>query len=224
MLGVWLANEIATLRDASPLRWAEADGGSVRAMCAEVTRPPALAPVGRTITDFPVQAARAIELLCAPGAMLQLPPDDARHVVASMRLLSFPPGATLLHEGDRPEPDHLMLLLSGEVSVDTAEAGQPDAVAIAVLGPGDVIGEMSVLDGAPRSASCVAASSVSAAVLSRAALMRLIDEQPQAAARLMVLIAQRMSERMRGLGLQLQMYARVVAEQQDEIERLKTRT
>jgi CRP-like cAMP-binding protein len=155
--------------------------------------------------------------------LLPLTAADAQCVVLYMRLVDFPRGWTLFREGDERSADYMLLLLEGEVSVDTGETGPNGAVPISVLGAGSVIGEMSLLDGAPRSASCHAQSAVRAAGLSRRGLQQLIDEHPAAGARLMIALAQRTAERLRALGQQLQMYAQLTARLQQQVAALQGR-
>ncbi|MCW5610727.1 MAG: cyclic nucleotide-binding domain-containing protein [Rubrivivax sp.] len=187
------------------------------------THPDAPGAAPRPLTDSPALAARAADLLRTPGAMLQLAPEEAATVAARMALVHYASGATLLREGDASS-GHLLLLLEGSVQVDTAGPSgqaQADAVAVSVLGPGSIIGEMALLDGAPRSASCTARSPVTAAALSRRALQQLLDEQPRLAAKLMIGLAKRIADRLRALGEQLQLYAQLGARQQQELERLR---
>lgn len=168
-----------------------------------------------------MMAERAIDYLRTPGALLQLNLPEAALLAAQMHLLSFPAGTVLFREGDNDSPTHmLLLLLEGSVSVDTSGSGAVDTVAISVLGAGSIIGEMTLLDGAPRSASCTAIGPVLAAGLSRKGLEALLDEQPRVAAKLMVGLATRMADRLRALGEQIQFYARLAADKQREIERL----
>lgn len=175
----------------------------------------------RPITEQPALAERACELLCTPHAMAQLAPVEASLVVAQMWLIPYPAGAVVFREGEQGKSAHLLLLLEGEVGVDTTASGRPDVVAISVLGPGSIVGEMTLLDGAPRSATCTARSAVLAAGLSRMGLERLIAEHPRVAARLLVGLASRIAERLRALGEQIQFYAALAADQQREIERLR---
>jgi CRP-like cAMP-binding protein len=178
-----------------------------------------LAPLKpRPLVEMPALATLAAELLRTPHAMLQLAPDEAALVVAHMGLIDFPAGTTLFREGDDTRSSHMLLLLEGEVQVDTAASGEPDVVAISVLGPGNIIGEMSLLDGAPRSASCTAVTAVRAAGLGRRGLERLIEEQPKVAAKLMVGLAKRIADRLRALGHQVQMYAQLAGRLQAELE------
>lgn len=165
----------------------------------------------RPLAEQPALAERAADLLRTPQALRQLSPDDAQLIVQRMGLVGLPAGAVVLREGDQTAAPFLLLLLEGEVEVDTRAGGAADAVALAVLGPGSIIGEMSLLDHAPRSATCTALSPVLAAGLSRRALEQLLDEHPRAAARLLLGLAQRLAERLRALGQQVQVYAELAA-------------
>ena len=68
----------------------------------------------------------------------------------SARRVEFDRFSTLMHEGDRD--NSLLVIASGTVNVSVA--GRPQTVA--TLGEGDVVGEMSLLTGAPRSATVTA--------------------------------------------------------------------
>jgi CRP/FNR family cyclic AMP-dependent transcriptional regulator len=181
-----------------------------------------LAGAPRPLSDVPALAERAADLLRTPGALLNLTPPEAAALVAQMRLMHFGPGVTLFREGDGVWLDHLLLLLEGEVSIEIGVGGGLTPVAISVVGPGSVIGEMALLDGAPRSASCTTVSSVQAAALSRHGLEALIDQQPRVAVKLLIGLGSRIGERLRALGEQLQMYADVVERQQQQIDRLRS--
>lgn len=163
-------------------------------------------PRTRAIAENPPLAARAVELLQSFRAFVRLDAADARTVAAYLREVSFGRGELLMRAGDTPQSAHLLLVLDGEVAVDTATRTPGGAVPIAVIGPGSVLGEMTLLDGAPRSATCTAMSEVQAAGLTRRGLERLIDEHPRVAARLMVVLAQHMGERLRALDEQLRLW------------------
>jgi len=175
----------------------------------------------RPVNDTPDLADLATVLLRTPTALAQLAPEEARCVVDYMRLVTFPAGAIMMREGDQARTNYLLLVLSGEVTVDKADAAPAEPFAVSVLGPGNVIGEMGLLDGAPRSVTCRAATPIQAAGLSRDALELLIDGEPRVAAKLMVALSQRMAERMRALDDQLGMYGQLMATMQAEITALK---
>lgn len=171
--------------------------------------PSAAPPKPRPLLENPALAARAVELLMTPHAVLPLSAADARCVVALMGLVNLPRGQVIYHEGDKQDTDQMLLLLSGEVAVEMEDLGRADAVTVSVLSAGNLVGEMGLLDGAPRSVTCRAVSDVSAASLTRDALKKLIEENPQVAARLLIAIGQRMADRLRALGEQLKLYARL---------------
>ena len=164
-------------------------------------------PRTRAIAENPEMAARAMQLLQGFRAFVQLDAQDARTVVAYLREVSFSRGELLFRAGDSHASSHLLLVLDGEVAVDTGTSTPDGDMPIAVMGPGAVLGEMAVLDGAPRSATCTAMSNVQAAGLARRGLERLIEEHPKVAAKFMVLLAQHMAERLRALDDQLRLYA-----------------
>ena len=161
-------------------------------------------------------------MLSRPKAMVQLTLSEAHQVVARMGLVSFMPGSTLLREGAESASGHMLLLLEGEVSVDSQAAGSDDApLALSVIGPGEIIGEMALLDGAPRAVSCTAVSTVQAAGLSRRGLEELMAEQPVVAAKLVVVLATRIADRLRAVSQQVQLYAQLAAERSDELSRIR---
>ena len=174
-------------------------------------------PRNRPVDESPALAALATELIRTPTALGQLTVEDARQVVAFMRMVSVPTGTVLFREGDTGSVNTMLLLLEGQVVVDTGQPGDPQSVEIAVIGPGSIIGEMSLLDGAPRSARCTAVSTVKAAGLSRGGLERLIEEHPRVAAKLMVGVAQRIADRLRSLGQQLLFYSQIAASLQAQL-------
>ncbi len=63
---------------------------------------------------------------------------------------------------------------------------------LAVLGEGQIFGEMGLLEAAPRSAAVVAATSVELLSISRADFERLLDRHPRIARKLLTVISQRL--------------------------------
>jgi CRP-like cAMP-binding protein len=77
-----------------------------------------------------------------------LPPEEARRLAERFRFLELEPGMRAVGEGERSPG--LFLLLCGEVDVVHGGTGR-----LAALGPGDVFGEMSLLERKPATASIV---------------------------------------------------------------------
>jgi CRP-like cAMP-binding protein len=65
---------------------------------------------------------------------------------------------------------------------------------LALCGPGELLGELSTLDGAPRSASAVALGEVEATIVPARDLERVLDASPDAAAALLRIVAARLRD------------------------------
>ena len=148
------------------------------------------------------------ELLLLSAVLRDFTPAEADLLGASMLRVGAQPGQLLIAEGEAS--DWMMLLLRGTVDVGKRKVGaeadkeEPgDITRLAVLKEGAVIGEMSMLDGEPRYASCWALSDVEAAVLTRAAVGRLISVHPAVGAKLLVKLTQLLAQRLRNTSSQL---------------------
>lgn len=76
--------------------------------------------------------------------------EELLDIVRGVQTVTVPAGQHLFKEGDAA--DALYVLQSGEMEVTTLDA-EGRTILLANLGPGEVIGEVALLDGAPRSAS-----------------------------------------------------------------------
>jgi CRP-like cAMP-binding protein len=85
----------------------------------------------------------------------------------------FQRGHALFTEGDRAE--RVFLIERGWVTVTCTAPGGREIV-LGLRGPGDMLGELSALDGEPRSATAVTLSEVEAIVVSGSTLMRALDD------------------------------------------------
>jgi len=126
-----------------------------------------------------------------------LSPSDARVVVGFMTPKRFKLGTVFIKEGAVTHTDFMMLILDGEVLVQNEVASADDSMVMSILGSGNIIGERGVLDGAPRSATCTATTDLAVAILSRDALLKIILDDAPVAARLMLAISKRLSDRLR---------------------------
>src|SRR5690606_17817832 len=91
----------------------------------------------------------------------------------------FAAGATLVREG---EPARAMYILeSGRVEIRSSRFPQP----LADLGPGEVVGEMALLQEQPHSATATAKTAVRALCIDQAAFHAVLRENPEVAVHLM---------------------------------------
>ena len=174
----------------------------------------------RRATAGSASAELAAGMLCAPTALLQLRPEEARTIVGYMQPHRIAEGTTFIREGDTQDTGFMLLVLDGEVTVETIVVSRTAPITVTVLGPGSLIGEMGLLDGAPRSASCTAMTNLRCAMLTRAGLNQLLDDEPRAAAKLMMAISKRIAERMRDSQEKLKLYAQLTQAMNEEINDL----
>jgi CRP-like cAMP-binding protein len=105
-----------------------------------------------------------------------------------------PPGAVLFREGDKG--DFMCVLLEGKLEVHKEDNRRVDKV-VTTIYPGRSLGEMTIVDGEPRSATAVAVTSSTLAVLTQANFMQIMRDKPALSAKLLFKIAQLLSQRLR---------------------------
>jgi CRP/FNR family cyclic AMP-dependent transcriptional regulator len=119
-------------------------------------------------------------------------------------------GVEVIREG--APGDFMMLVLEGSIEVMKRDRWNAPRL-IAVLDPGKTVGEMSMIDGEPRFATCVAAERCVLAVLSRENLARIILEQPILGAKILMELVLMLSQRLRQTSQKLVSYMDREAEQ-----------
>ena len=165
-------------------------------------------------------AELAAEMLRAPTALMQLDPREARTVVSYMQPHRIAEGTTFIREGDAERTEFMLLVLDGEVTVESIVVSRTAPLTVTVLGPGSLIGEMGLVDGAPRSASCTAMTDLRCAMLTRTSLNHLLDADPRTAAKLVLAISMRIAQRMRDSQDKLKLYAQLTQAMNEEIHEL----
>jgi CRP/FNR family cyclic AMP-dependent transcriptional regulator len=104
---------------------------------------------------------------------------------------SFPKGVRVFHEGDHS--DACYVVRTGDLRV-TREHSDGRAIALATLGPGDIFGELAMLDGGTRSASVETLSDADLLGLPASDVRRVIGDHGDIAAKLIVAITRRLRE------------------------------
>ena len=120
---------------------------------------------------------------------------------AELRLLSHfmdvyraAEGMEVIREGDGG--DFMLLVVEGRFEVRKQDSHNTPQV-IATVEPGRSLGEMSMIDGEPRFATCVALEPTLIAVLRRENLARVVVEQPLIGAKIMMELVLMLSQRLR---------------------------
>lgn len=111
---------------------------------------------------------------------------DVEDVLLKCPLLRIDKGRVIIAAGQSNE--RMYIVLRGSVSV---RLESPESQPVATLGPGDVIGELSVIDGEPTSAFVVAEERCRLLGLDRDALWELFRRTPYLANNLLTILTQR---------------------------------
>jgi CRP/FNR family transcriptional regulator len=121
--------------------------------------------------------------------LAHLPAERLSRLAREGEVETWKAGEDIVAEGSLG--DALFLILSGEVAVHR------DGKTFATLGAGDVFGEMSMVEPAPRSATVSAMSPTFLFRLPHDSFHRLLLDDPQTASALLVQIVKTLSERLR---------------------------
>jgi len=97
---------------------------------------------------------------------------------------TFPAGATVFAKG--AAGDAMYVILEGEVELEI------DGKKVATLGPGEVFGEMALIDNAPRIATAVAKSACKAVPVSQKRFLFMVQQTPHFSLQIMRVMAERL--------------------------------
>ena len=137
------------------------------------------------------EQASAVELLARVPLLSGLEPSELERIAQVAIPRSFPKGARVFHEGDRT--DACYVIRAGEVRV-TREHSDGRAIALATLGPGELVGELAMLDGGVRSASVEALTDVDLLAVSAADMKGLLERNAEITAKLVIALTKRLRE------------------------------
>ena len=101
---------------------------------------------------------------------------------------NFMPGEVIFHEGDGGFT--MYVITEGQVKVQTGQGHK--SVTLAELGPGEVLGEMALVTDEPRSATAVAVTQTKLRAYQVDELVKMLEENPGIAVRIIELLAERL--------------------------------
>ena len=127
-------------------------------------------------------------------------PAEVRLLAHFMDVYQAPLGTEIIREGDGG--DFMLMLVEGKVEVHKRDRWNTPQL-IAAVEAGKTLGEMSMIDGEPRFATCLAADTTVVAVLTRENLARIIVEQPMLGAKILMELVLMLSQRLRTTGTRL---------------------
>ncbi len=140
-----------------------------------------------------VETGRIATLLHGVDFLEALSSEQLQRLAAQAQIVPYPAGIAVVAQGDAG--DSLFVVAEGRVEVSVQAPGGGPERRLATLGPGDYFGEMSLLTGAPRSATIRAAGEVGLVTLRKDALRPLLVADPTVPERLSKTLARRQAER-----------------------------
>ncbi len=109
--------------------------------------------------------------------------DELRRVAGLSRIVEAPVGTAITQIGEAG--DSFFVIIDGMAEVRTPVGAGSQ------LQPGDFFGEMSLLDGEPRSATIVATTDLRLLIVDRSHFWRLLDETPDLIRRILTILSRR---------------------------------
>ena len=143
------------------------------------------APSGRPRPDRPL-GRRGADLLAQVPLFEGLSRRHLKQIAERADEISFREKETIVEAGQ--PGGTFFIIVEGEVRVVRGDR------TIARAGPGEFFGEISLLDGGPRTASVIADTPVVAIRLFKASFDKLVREEPRVAGKILAVVARRLRE------------------------------
>jgi len=119
----------------------------------------------------------------------ELPEPGLQLLAERGRPKRFAAGDAIMRQGDAS--DALHVITKGRVRVERSQAGETSLI-LAELGAGDVIGEMGLLDSAPRSATVTALEDTETLEIHATVMALVVIQYPQVSAALLRILSRRL--------------------------------
>ncbi len=125
-------------------------------------------------TRMPADDAR--RLLGECSLFRELGPDERHALFARLHIRSYAPGEIIFHMGSAG--DSMMAVLGGSIRISVPSPDGKEIV-LAILQPGEVFGEIALLDGKERTADAKAISECHLAILERREVLAFLEHHPK---------------------------------------------
>ncbi len=130
-----------------------------------------------------------IDLLAKVPLFASLKGEHLSDLASKMSTRNYRRGEAIFHKDDPGST--LYILKTGQVKIAT-DSPEGEEVILAIFGDGDFFGELSLLDGKPRSASATAMDATVALTLDRSGLMEIIGRHPDLAGDVLSALSERL--------------------------------
>ena len=123
--------------------------------------------------------------------LFETQPDEVlKAVIVQGQVQEFGAGAVVFRQGEQGE--RLYIVKSGDLEVIATQGDGGEPVPVAYLGPGEVMGELALLTGSPRSATVRAPERAELFILERPVFLDLMETLPAFSRNLCVVLARRL--------------------------------
>ena len=129
--------------------------------------------------------------------------EDISILAGYMDVYRVQPGEIIIREGDGG--DYMLLIVEGYVDI-LKKGMRHEQQHMTTVGPGMTLGEMSMIDGEPRFATCIATEPTTFAVLHRDDMAKIILDHPSLGSKILVKLVSMLSARLRQTSARLLQY------------------
>jgi CRP-like cAMP-binding protein len=129
--------------------------------------------------------------------------EDISVMAGYMDVYRAAPGETIIREADGG--DYMLLIIEGAVDI-FKRSMRDEQQHMTTVGPGMTLGEMSMIDGEPRFATCIATEPTVFSVLHRDDMAKIILDHPSLGSKILVKLVSMLSARLRQTSARLLQY------------------
>jgi CRP/FNR family transcriptional regulator, cyclic AMP receptor protein len=139
----------------------------------------------------PLARSAVSEVLVNAGLFRGIDRDAVATLTRELKPVTFRRGHTVFVEGE--SGDELYIIVTGKVKIGRRSRDGRENL-LAILGPSDVFGELSVFDAGPRTSTVTAVTAVSAVTMDRDALRAWMAAHPEIGEQLLRVLARRLRD------------------------------
>lgn len=156
--------------------------------------------IGASELDAAPAMRQLQELWSNDKQMKQMPKQTVVRLRKYVQFTQVPPEQEFIHQDEHG--NFLVILLNGRVAVDRIQTWG-ERLRLSEAGPGEMLGEMSLLDQGLRFSACITQTKCDMAVLTTDAMNEMVTEDAYLVACLMTVLARKISLRLRVVGARL---------------------
>lgn len=130
-----------------------------------------------------------VEIVSGHALLGQLEPDELARVLAFSRTEKFSTGDVIFRRGEPGQS--MMIVIGGRIKISVSSSEGKEAV-LAILGRGEVLGEMALIDGKERSADATAMEASEALLIHRRDFVPFLERNPAICMRLLGVMSDRL--------------------------------